>query len=143
MAELSPQRMGRPKGQVDPKGFTCFARKKTDTAQLCRSEMLESFMILERGHGSGPRAIPPRPSGFGTLRHCPFTALRGPLAVPNGRSPDFAALGAPAAAHLLLRPPCLPEMLRFRSAIFRSEEERNCFSLSSKAVSPEGAVFAA
>ena len=45
--------------------------------------------------------------------------------------------------YLLLRPPCLPEMFRFRSAIFRSEEERNCLSLSSKARSPEGVVSAA
>ena len=35
--------------------------------------------------------------------------------------------------YLLLRPPPrLPSMLRFRSAIFPSEEERNCLSLSSK-----------
>lgn len=45
--------------------------------------------------------------------------------------------------YLLLRPPCLPEIFRFRSAIFRSEEERNCLSLSSKARSPEGVVSAA
>ena len=41
--------------------------------------------------------------------------------------------------HLLLRPPPrLPSMLRFRSAIFPSEEERNCLSLSSNVWSPEG-----
>ena len=38
----------------------------------------------------------------------------------------------------LLPPPRLPSILRFRSAILPSEEERNCFSLSSKAWSPEG-----
>ena len=37
--------------------------------------------------------------------------------------------------YFLLRPPCLPEIFRFRSAIFRSEEERNCLSLSSKVCS--------
>ena len=40
--------------------------------------------------------------------------------------------------YLRLRPPRLPSMLRFRSAIFPSEEERNCLSLSSKDWSPEG-----
>lgn len=43
----------------------------------------------------------------------------------------------------LLRPPCLPEIFRFRSAIFRSEEDKNCLSLSSKSKSPEGVVSAA
>ena len=42
--------------------------------------------------------------------------------------------------YLRLRPPPrLPSMLRFRSAIFPSEEERNCLSLSSKDWSAEGA----
>ena len=41
-------------------------------------------------------------------------------------------------SYFLLRPPRLPSMLRFRSAIFPSEEERNCLSLSSKDWSPEG-----
>ena len=46
---------------------------------------------------------------------------------------------AACGCYLLLRPPPrLPSMLRFRSAIFPSEEERNCLSLSSKDWSPEG-----
>ncbi len=49
-----------------------------------------------------------------------------------------AAWGGLPLDHLLLRPPRLPSMLRFRSAIFPSEEERNCLSLSSKDWSAEG-----
>ena len=50
----------------------------------------------------------------------------------------------PYIHYLLLRPPPrLPSMLRFRSAIFPSDEERNCLSLSSKARSPEEVVSAA
>ena len=51
---------------------------------------------------------------------------------------------AACGCYLLLRPPPrLPSMLRFRSAIFPSEEERNCLSLSSKDWSPAGGSAAA
>lgn len=47
------------------------------------------------------------------------------------------AKAMPLTDHLLLRPPRLPSMLRFRSEILPSEEDRNCFSLSSKDCSAE------
>ncbi len=55
----------------------------------------------------------------------------------NSRPPCRAAgcLGTDsrdAAQRRLRPPPRLPSMLRFKSAIFPSEEERNCLSLSSK-----------
>lgn len=64
---------------------------------------------------------------------------------PNGRlCAVFSCSGLPralcrgAASHLRRRPPRRLSRLRLRSAIFPSEEERNCLSLSSKDWSPEG-----
>ena len=54
----------------------------------------------------------------------------GPFLPGDGGSP---AMGRARENHLRRRPPRRPSRLRFRSAIFPSEEERNCFSLSSKA----------
>lgn len=80
--------------------------------------------------------------------------LPGPLqkqrpSMPKKRGTRFRVPPVYAPFHFrqrtqrLLRPPCLPEIFRFRSAIFRSEEDKNCLSLSSKAKSPEGVVSAA
>ena len=87
-------------------------------------------------HTIGPHGNPPCGSflwseDFKALRMRPWPQKS--ILMPN-TSPSkgkTACLQAVSAYFLLL--PRRPSMLRFKSAIFPSEEVRNCFSLSSKA----------
>lgn len=101
------------------------------------------------GPGPAPQtAGPPREEGRPRRRLLVYAGLRAPQRKADSAgalspAPDLRARKNPAHQQMVRRgigcyllrrpPPRLPSRLRFRSAIFPSEEERNCFSLSSKA----------